>query len=173
METSENDTKMLKYIKNFDLNYKILTILGLWSLNTKNPIKKFLYFFYRLISFTFFSIILILFLLNLFINEIDEKIIFNILMTSVTITCFLKSLRGLQKYEKIQNLRKDLNDCVKYETDEDFKKILKKSLGGNEIFFTFYFTVWFGVILSCCCWYLLLIRKRKNYHSACGFRLIV
>lgn len=119
---------MASYSEIFNLNFKILYFLGLWTLETDNFLKKKLYYLYQQTSLFIIMVFGVQQYIDLYIFRHDmEKFTFNFCLVTLVTLIFFKSLRLTQFISGVSALREKLNENAEEENDDECKKILSKA----------------------------------------------
>lgn len=137
---------MASYSENFDKNFKILTILGLWDLRIHNTFKNWFYYCYQIFSLLFLILFIILEYIDLYFVRHDlEKFNFNLCATVTTTATIMKTMRALQKFPDINGFRQDFNRDS--EKDKDYKKIILKASLEMKYLINFFYSLTFILIV--------------------------
>lgn len=116
------------YSENFELNFKVLTRIGLWDFRTRNLTKRQFYLFYQSFMLLFIALFNILEYIDLYVVKGDlEKFNYNLCSSVTTTVSFIRTLRNLYILPEINKLRKDLYKDAENETDQECRAILLKA----------------------------------------------
>lgn len=120
--------KMGSYGEIFNINFKVLQLFGLWTIETDSLLKKKLYYLYQRFSLLMIMLFCIQAYIDLyFVRHEIEKFTFNFCFAVVGGLIYFKSLNLTQILPGASGLRENLNRNAEEENDEECKKILSKA----------------------------------------------
>lgn len=111
-------------LDNFNLCFKMFTIMGYWKLNSLNPIKKQIYQIYQIFMLLFWVVSLTSSYMDLYnVRKNAEKISNNARITIGVTFAFLVNLELLRKQEAIDGLKAKFKNFIEGEKSADCRDI--------------------------------------------------
>lgn len=134
----------------YELNFKILTRIGLWHTRSRNLVKRQLYFFYQSSIIFCVGLFNVLEYADLYVIRDDlGKFNYNLCSTVTTTINLIKTIRNLRVLPEINKLREDLYRDAEKETDEECKTIILKAAKEMRFLNRLFYGMTFSLIS---CW---------------------